>query len=301
LLPYIFIDGCQGKCIFCEFSGRAGFRVKDPDETVWDLRFLCKACKTNDFMFLNSNINPTRQIAIDFTNRIIKSDLRIRFTDCANFRNLDEEVLVNLKRTGAVRLVIGLESASLRVQKYIGKIIDLNHASNILKICYRLGIWVEVDLLIGLPYEAADDIIATLNFLAENYKYIRSINLNRFILKYGSLMYEDPAKYKITNLRRDPVYNYGYDEIGGLRWEVKRRLMEYRYSRFIGCMHPNKVDYLRPGQFVFIVSKHFSSIKAMNDFLNNIFFKEDSGHKIREFVKELKDGDDIAKVNNRDC
>ena len=286
LLPYVFIDGCQGRCAFCERSGSPGFRVKDPGEVVRDLKALSSKYGSKDFMFLNCDINPTRKVATDFADAGIKAGLKIRFTDCAIFQNLDEAALVKLKKAGAVRLVFGLESASLRVQKYIGKVVDLKHAAGILKACYRLGIWAEVDLLIGLPHERPADIISTLSFLSENYKYIRSVNLNRFVLKKESLMYRYPGRYGIRNIRRDPDYGLGYDEAGGLKWKEKKKVMEYRYSRFLGSLHPNKVDYLRPCQFVFIVAKHYKTAESMNRFLDDVFFG--GGHRMEEYIRELK-------------
>lgn len=291
LLPFTFIDGCQGRCIFCEHSGRADFVIKDYDKIVRDLKSLCIEHKTKDFIFLNSNINPTKKNGLDLADSIIKSGLKINFTDCANFNNLDEELLIKLKRAGAVRLVLGLESASFKIQKYLGKIIDLKHASKMLKICYQLGIWAEIDLLAGLPHENADDIIATLIFIRNNYRYIRNINLNRFIVKHSSLMYLYPEKYGIMNVRKmsDPHdhYKFEYDEAGGLKWNEKRKQAEYRYSRFLECMHSNKVDYVRPVQFIFLLNRYFKSVDTMNDFLDNYFFAG-KPYKIDKFIQELE-------------
>ncbi len=286
LLPYLFIDGCQGRCAFCERSGKPGFRVKDYGEVVRDLKFLSSKYDTRDFMFLNCDINPTRKVAVDFADAVIKAGLKIRFTDCAIFQNLDDAVLAKLKKAGAIRLVFGLESASLRVQKYLGKVINLKHAADVLKACYRLGIWAEVDLLVGLPHERSTDIIQTLSFLSENYKYIRSINMNRFVLKKGSLMYLYPGRYGIKAIRRDSQYHIGYDEVGGLKWAQKKKKMEYRYLRFLQSLHPNKVEYLRPCQFVFILAKHYRTAKSMNQFLDNVFFG--GRHHMEDYIKELK-------------
>jgi hypothetical protein len=183
------------------------------------------------------------------------------------------------------------------MQGYIGKIIRLGHASEILKICYELGIWTEIDLLVGLPHESAGDIIATLDFIKENAKYIRNVNLNRFILKQESLIYKNPEKHKIADIGPDPRYNYGYDEIGGLEWKSKKRIMEYRYARFLECLHPDKVNYFRPAQFIFILNRYFNNPKNMNCFLDNIFFSKDRNDKIKGFIKELKNGDDIIKAD----
>jgi len=286
LLPYLFIDGCQGRCAFCERAGHPGFRVKDPAQVVRDLKALSSGYGTRDFMFMNCDINPTRKVASDFADAVVRAGLKIRFTDCAIFQNLDEATLEKLKKAGAVRLVFGLESASLKIKKYIGKVIDLKHAGRILKACYRLGIWAEVDLLIGLPHERPSDIVQTLAFLSENDPYIRSVNLNRFVLKKESLMHLAPGRYGIKNVRPDPDYGSGYDEIGGLTWRKKKEEMERRYYRFLGCLHPNKADYLRPCHFVFILAKHYKTATSLNRFLDKVFFS--GGNRIKDYIKDLK-------------
>ncbi|MDD5506156.1 MAG: radical SAM protein [Candidatus Omnitrophica bacterium] len=301
LLPYIFIDGCQYNCIFCEFSENPGFKIKDYDEIVNDLKFLSRAYKTRDFFFLNSNINPTREVVRNFTDRILKGAVKINFTDCATFNNLDEEILVRLKDAGAVRLVIGLESASLRLQRYVGKVINLDHASRMLKMCYNLGIWAEIDLLIGLPFESPSDVILTLEFIKDNYRYIRGVNLNRFLLKWQSLMYKFSAKYGIINIRPDRNLNFAYDEDNGMKWDTKKKLMEYRYSRFLACLDRNKVDYFRPVQFVFALNRQFKDPRLMNKYLDKTFFADRSWKgKIDGFINELNSGEDMVKAGVND-
>lgn len=296
LLPYLFIEGCQNNCLFCEFSEHKGYKVKDYDEVVSDLKFLSRSNKTNNFFFMNSNINPSKHIAIAFTEKILKSGLKIRFTDCATFNNLDEDIIIRLRNAGAVRLVMGLESASIKLQRYVGKVINLDHASRMLKACYKHGIWVELDFLIGLPFESPDDIILTLEFIRDNYKYIRSVNLNRFVLKPSSLLHRFSDKYGITIIKSDPLYAFGYDEKGGHKWWEKKKIMEYCYKRFMECLDRNKVDYCRPAQFVFMVNSQFEDVKSMNKYLDNIFFKDKQWEKrINIFIKELKEESDFIR------
>ncbi|MCX5696233.1 MAG: radical SAM protein [Candidatus Omnitrophica bacterium] len=299
LLPYTFIEGCQNSCIFCELSGKPGFKIKDYDRIIRELKFLKREHKTQDFFFLNSNINPTKQTVRDLTDKIAKERLKIKFTDCATFNNLDKEILLRLKEAGAVRLVIGLESAGIKLQKYIGKVIDLKHASHILKLCHDLGIWVEIDLLIGLPFETSQDIISTLEFIRDNNAYIKGVNLNRFVLKPESLMFRSCAKYRIINVREqsNPGFEFAYDEFRGWKWDMARKLMEYRYSRFLECLDRNKIDYFRPVQFVFLMNRKFKDPRRMNKYLARYFFTDRAWEKNMEnFINELKQGEDIARV-----
>jgi radical SAM superfamily enzyme YgiQ (UPF0313 family) len=299
LLPYTFIEGCQNNCIFCELSGKSGFKIKDYDTIISELKFLKREHKTQDFFFLNSNINPSKKIVRGFTDKILKSRLKIKFTDCATFNNLDREILMRLKEAGAVRLVIGLESASIKLQKYVGKVVDLKHASNMLKLCHNLGIWAEIDLLIGLPFETAQDVISTLEFIRDNNTYIKGVNLNRFLLKRESLMFKFAKKYRIVNVieQSNSGFNFAYDESGGLKWDMARKLTEYRYSRFLRCLDRNKVDYFRPVQFVFLLDRKFKDPKRMNNYLARYFFTDKKWeNNLEDFINELKNGEDLARV-----
>lgn len=227
MLPYIFTGGCINKCIFCPMSVCNEFAAKKPEIVATEIKELSKKYQTKYFFFINTNINPSFIYTRDLCKEFEKKDLDILWTDCANFKFLDVPLLERLRRIGATRIVFGIESPNNRMLRYIHKCISVKKAETILKKSHELGIWNEIELIAGLPYETENDVKRTVQFVCRNGGYVNFFHLNRFILK-DSLLYKYPEKYGLTNVK--PLMNTIYemrhftrrfDEVNGLKWDDK--------------------------------------------------------------------------------
>jgi radical SAM superfamily enzyme YgiQ (UPF0313 family) len=191
-----------------------------------------------------------------------------------------------LKESGCIKLVFGLETASKRLQKYIRKEIDLEHVKKIIRHCYNIGIWVDITFLCGLPYERYIDIYQTLIFIRDNYRYIRGINLNKFILKPNSEIYNKPADFGIRIKEKNT-----FDEINGLKWDEKNKYAKEVYHDIIHSVDHVKVDFTRPVHYVFRVMSNNTNINKINDYLEKNIFKDDMNkleiliQKYRKIIK----------------
>ena len=229
VLPYYFMIGCPNQCIFCT-TRMGNFIFKDPQNVANDLEYLSRKYKTRFFIFFNPNVNPTRVIAEKFINAMKKKDLNLIWSDCANFARLDKKILKGLRDIGARRLILGVESPSPRMLKYIEKGTTISHIEKMLRLSDKLSIWNEIELISGLPHETKKDIQNTINFLRRNKRYINFVYLHKFKLHYSKLT-ENPEKYGITNLRPTNLSpGMGFDEINGLKWEEKAKEIEYSYE-----------------------------------------------------------------------
>jgi radical SAM superfamily enzyme YgiQ (UPF0313 family)/Tfp pilus assembly protein PilF len=238
VLPYFFIKSCRNNCIFCATSG-TNFESRPLPVVANDISIMSKKYKTRYFYFLNSNINPSIRYVNNLYNSFNNNKIDVLWTDCANFKFMNNEVLKKLNGIGAIRLVYGLESASNKMLKYVQKGIDVKKAETIIKKSHEQGIWNEIDLISGLPYENNRDIKNTIEFINRNRDYIDFIYLNRFMLKDDSLLFKYPKKYGLTNLENlQGEYHFmgltskqnediechiktRFDEINGLNWPKK--------------------------------------------------------------------------------
>jgi radical SAM superfamily enzyme YgiQ (UPF0313 family) len=233
VLPYFFMKGCTHNCAFCSCSIQSWSNQKNPEEVAIDLKYFSKKYKTNFFYFHNSTINPTYEYAEKVADELIKNDVNILWSDCANFSPMDKDLLCKLKEAGASRLVFGFESASMPLLKYIGKNYNVSHAEEILKFAHEINLWNELDMICGFPYESEVDINCTINFLEKNKKFISACSLNKFWV--DGRFREYPQEYGIK-LRdwTDTHLNWAttaFDEIYGLKWEEKIKQMISSFDR----------------------------------------------------------------------
>lgn len=247
VLPYFFVKGCPHRCSFCMLSLEEPFwTAKEPEDVVATLKQFSKKYKTKYFCFLNPTITPTYKYADRLADEMIKDDLNIFWTDCANFSLVDRTLLEKLKSAGALRLVFGLEMASPHVMKYIGKNFSLAHIEKTLKITHELNIWTEIDMICGFPYENEHDIQLTIDFLNRNQKFIDGVHLNKFWLDGNFMLY--PEKYGINtwNDEKNFYHNWStkpFDEINGLPWEEKIKQTEIFFTRLKDAI--NERDFIK--------------------------------------------------------
>ena len=247
ILPYYFIAGCSNNCIFCKDSYSNNFIIKKPELVAEELKKLSKKYRTKQFIFTNTSINPTKAYAEKVANEIIKKDININWFDCATFNALDKELLKKLQQAGARRLVYGLECASPKIQKYIEKNINLDHASKILEYANKLNIWNEVEIICGLPYETEQDRNVSIDFLDKNKKNIDYFYLTKFYLTQSKLT-KYPDKYGLSNIRDkkdDSHEGLRFDETKGLKWDEKKKQLDKAfeaYERFREKMPPPHID-----------------------------------------------------------
>ena len=240
VIPYFFIKGCPFKCAFCCNSILPGPIIKQPEEIVEDLAYLKKRYKSKYFFFLNTEINSNYK-HIEKLAKLLK-DLDIKFSDSAHFMVMDKKLLKLLKDAGAARFMFGLESGSKKILKIIEKRITLSQAEKILREAWKVGIWSELSLICGFPYERMSDIRKTIQFLKRNKKYIKSAYVNKFFLDGKMRLY--PERYGIKILENEfkpkevlkEEWRGGFDEIGGFKWPQRKKLTDKSFDTILENM-----------------------------------------------------------------
>ena len=242
MLPVQNLSGCVNRCAFCGESETRCAGIS-PTEAVDNLEYLAQKYRTKFFFFMDNEINFSTKFLVAFCSEILKRNLDIFWTACATVKGLDSEELFTLmRRAGACRLVYGLETGSQRMLDYINKGVTLAQAERCLRWSSAAGIWTDLELISGMPFETDTDVALTIRFLEKNRNYIDTAWLNRFFLCLDSSMFNRPKQFGIKNINRLPVgvganpikdrrYYYSFDEIDGLGWDEKRKQIESAYSR----------------------------------------------------------------------
>ncbi len=208
ILPYIFNYNCPFSCAFCTQSDydRGSVIGGDPDRVIQDICELKEKYHTEYFYFLNNAFNFSAKFVDEFCRKIIKNNIRIHWSDCARFNHLTYERLALMKEAGCVKLTFGFESGSDKIIRLINKRIDLDHARRVLKWCHEIGIWADIEVIVGLPHEYDEDFAETCRFIVENKAYINYFWINEFFVVPNSLIGRHPEKYRIELLKKRTTY-----------------------------------------------------------------------------------------------
>lgn len=208
VLPYFFNYNCPYNCAFCTQSDYDRGQVinAEVEKTVEDLICLSHKYDTKYFYFLNNAFNSFGRFADELCLKLIEKKANIYWSDCARVNNMTYERLKLMRYAGCRKLVFGFESGSKKILDLVHKNLDLDKTEQVLKWCHELGIWAEVEVIIGLPHEEKEDFMDTYNFISKNSKYINHFWLNEFFVVPNSLIGRHPERYDVELIRNKSTY-----------------------------------------------------------------------------------------------
>ncbi|MDD5285982.1 MAG: radical SAM protein [Desulfuromonadaceae bacterium] len=170
--------GCPHLCSFCSshtVHGRA-MRYYSIKRIREDFVRLVKEYHAKIFVFQDDHFLSNKQRALDIIMIVKKLQVITVFQNGLALYALDKEMLVALKSAGIGQLLLSVESGSKRVLREImRKPLNLDIARKVADDCRELGIYTNVNILIGLPGETKEDIEDARVFL-------NTINANWYLI-----------------------------------------------------------------------------------------------------------------------
>lgn len=187
--------GCPYDCIYCTYPLIEGKKVRtlSPEKIVDSLKELYFKRNINYIFFTDSVFNINNDFNFELAERIIKSKINIKWGAYFTFKNLDEKLLVILKKSGLSHIEFGTESLSDITLKNYGKLFTFKEIKEKSDLCNRLDIDF-AHFLILAGYGETDD---TINETFENSKKINNTVFFPFI---GMRIYPGTIlqKYAVT-------------------------------------------------------------------------------------------------------
>ncbi len=232
-LPYSFVKGCVANCQFC--SAKEHLDIQDPHKSADELLALADRHAVRDFMFLNNLVNASPRWLERFCRRLIESRAQLQWTDSCRPVGVSAELAAAMRESGCVLLNFGAESGSNAVLARMNKGLRVEDIIRTLRHTHRAGIVNRVNFIAGYLHEKPEDVDATMRLvdtLAEEIDFVGCFQ--GFYLFPG--MGIDPGEAGIV-LKAEPdrletgQVTLAYDEVGGLPWEAKRRVIEESRQR----------------------------------------------------------------------
>lgn len=208
VIPYIFNYNCIYKCAFCTQSDtdRSNMIVGNVKQVVDDIEFLSKKYQSNYFYFLNNYFPSSMNFIKAFQEELKKRNLTIYWSDCGRVNGLTLEKLQILYECGCRKLVFGFETGDEKILNLIDKRLNLEEAVHVLEWCKQVGIWADLEVIIGLPYERENEFRSTYGFIKEHNDLVNNFWMNEYFVVPNSLIGRYPERYGIELLKDRTTY-----------------------------------------------------------------------------------------------
>ena len=210
--PYVSLyttRGCPAQCTFClwpqTLSGHA-WRKRSIDDVV---RELAKAKEywpeAREFFFDDDTFNIQKARTIELCNKL--KPLKLTWS-CTSRVTTEYETLKAMKEAGCRLLIVGYESGDPQILKNMKKGATVDRARQFTRDCYRLGLVIHGDFIIGLPGETHETINRTIAFAKE--LDVHTIQVSVAHAYPGTEVYDYVAKSGFLVRNRDMVDESGH-------------------------------------------------------------------------------------------
>lgn len=214
-LPVHTGRGCVHRCTFCvnTIVGKRKWRPLSVENILNEVSTLTEKYNLDHINFVDENFFIDKRRNSDFAKRMLEEKIDIIWSaNCKvsyfNETHLNDEMVGLLKKSGCMRLCLGMESGSQRILDKIKKDITVEQIINAVKKCDQFGIMMLCNFMVGMPGETKADIRETLSLIRK----IRDISPFAFIggpVLYrpypGGELYDEAKKlgYKEPKTLRD--------------------------------------------------------------------------------------------------
>lgn len=165
--------GCPFACSFCSTNDffRRQFRLKSPARAIEHMRFLRERYGVKCFELVHDMFTVDRRRVVAFCEALLSSGEKFYWSCSARTDSVDEELIELMAEAGCNSIFFGVDSGSAAVQQQINKRLDLEEAARVIECTSRLRIKSTVSIITGFPEETVEDVRATVNFLADSFRF----------------------------------------------------------------------------------------------------------------------------------
>ncbi|WHZ28787.1 MAG: hypothetical protein OJF51_003585 [Nitrospira sp.] len=200
LTPIIASRGCRwSRCTFC--AERFYWRIRTKENFVDELEWLVgRGCHL--YMFNESDLGGMPERVMEICDEIIRRGLhrKVKLTGQLRVNKKQNRAFFEkLREANFVALRFGIDAFSERTLRLQMKGYTVDMITQNLRDCWEVGIFTEVNWVIGVPGETDQDVEEGIELILKNRKYIgRLANINPLILVNGSVYWIDPASHNIV-------------------------------------------------------------------------------------------------------
>lgn len=155
--------GCPYTCTFCGNLMKEKYRRISAEKVVDQIEYLINTYDTQLIEFVDETFTLNRNRTKDLCNEIIKRGIKIRWICLTRVDNLDEELLLLMKKSGCYKIRFGVESGNELVRYKAQKKISNKDFEDMLALCKKIGIKTLCFYIFGFPGETEEQMQQTLD------------------------------------------------------------------------------------------------------------------------------------------
>jgi len=158
--------GCPFKCSFCASGLTMGkrYRIHSAEYVLDEMEYLKKHYGAQQLLITDDSFTINRRRVITICEGMLKRNLQLKWFCFSQVNTMDEELLSLMKSAGCYNIGFGVESASQRILKLMGKTMSLEKCEKIFASARRLGLKTQAFFVFGMKGETAEEINETIDF-----------------------------------------------------------------------------------------------------------------------------------------
>jgi len=195
--------GCPYECFYCHQLFGKKIRRRSPDNLLPEMREHIEQRGISNFVFVDDTFNVPMNAAKEVLTRISEElpGIHISFPNGLRADQFDEEMIDLFEKAGTVEMALAVETATPRLQRLIGKKLNLEKARKAIECASRRFI-VRSFFMIGFPTESYEEALETIRF-ARSLVHVTEPMLNVLRVYEGTPLYTmlEPNKEQARLLR----------------------------------------------------------------------------------------------------
>ena len=225
--------GCPYKCSFCVIAS-LGYKFRSVENVMSELRYL-KNLRCREIYFNDQTFGVNRARAKELCKSMVEEKIDFGWVCWSRVDVINEELLKLMKGAGCHTILFGVETASEKSLKSMGKGYTLRQVEETFRLCREYGVRTLATYILGLPGEDREDIVKTVEFAVRLDSDF--VSFNTLIPRAGTQI----RQYAINsgwiaegNIRMDQSGTYAVMGNEALTGDDILELKSYAVRRFYG-------------------------------------------------------------------
>ena len=187
--------GCPGACSFCIKTRMSQFGLFSMQRFVDEIAQL-QGYGFESFFFSDDTFAFSDQRLSEFEAEIDKRKMDIKFTSNIRIKDINEYKISTLKRLGAYRVFVGIETINSATSRGINKNLDEQYIIDKISILKKFNMEFHASFILGAPGDTEEDLKKTMDFVKRIKPTIVTFNMLK--VYPGLPYYCNPEKYGIV-------------------------------------------------------------------------------------------------------